>query len=122
MASTSAPSKVVCTGGRLSHSRCTSGPRTSAISASKASSRPGSIRPSTVARATDGTTLAVYPASNRVGEDQREAVLFEPGDRRGESGDGVVGLQHRCVPGSALGLEAQPRDALLGGLDEVGPH
>ncbi len=67
IASTNAPSKVVSTGGSPRHSRSTSGPRISSSSRSKASCRPGRIRQSTVASATDGITFALYPAWSIVG-------------------------------------------------------
>ena len=44
----------------------------------------------------------------------------EPGDSGGERGDGVVGVEHRAVPGGPVRLEPQPHDALLAGLDQIG--
>ena len=45
----------------------------------------------------------------------------DPGDRAGEPGDGVVGVDHRAVPGAAAGGQLHPGHALLGGLDQVEP-
>ncbi len=47
-------------------------------------------------------------------------VGADPADRLGEVDDRVVGVRDGAVAGPPGGHEAQPEDALLGGLDEVG--
>ena len=48
-------------------------------------------------------------------------VVADAGDGSGQPGDGVVGVDLRTVAGPAVRHEAQPGDALFGGLQEVGP-
>lgn len=55
------------------------------------------------------------------GDVLRPFVLPDTGDRRGETGDGVVVVALGTVAGGAVGDEVEPRQPLLRGLDEVDP-
>ena len=48
-------------------------------------------------------------------------MVTDPGDRVGQPSDRVVGVDLGAVTGAAVRHQAQPGDALLGGLHQIRP-